>query len=1241
MASIPEGKAVNYNTAFIDTSLDTHLAVIVSDVDTVSDLKKRIETEHPLCFPSVGKIQIHAIKVKRRGYFYHLSDSMLASSAFSALNRSWFLRVDASALGDCGKIQHSPSPGSSNQLACFDIANNASNGAIDIPLSSPSKRFSNLDSFPFPPLQNWQNEKEGAFSGQYLSEHSGKEIVKMLGTVVKSSGHNDPEIPLAGTIPEMQDCCCVNCELPGSHIECELNNLGQGNKGELSACVEGICLPSAKGKRKSKRKKEDTVCDDAFKETNASVIGLGKDMVQQDIVAPKFPPEDAEREVSYGIRIGEKDSANGLRLNLSSNTCKRSSYQIQMSNESLKEMDAPKEQIEGNINKKYDVDIECNESLKEASEPGPSASKKHRKRKKSSLINDSKEDKLKLEGASLKSGEHKFDEACKESQEPKEVVEFDIDKSRNEIDLPCSKLCEEAPDTRSPAKKKRKVKERSENENSSMKKTSVVSDFDKETLKLENASQHSIKDQQKIEDNDADQSPGHFEDTYSLRSSALGGKNKMKKKSSNSHQTAMVSSCRNDDETERSRIEAEGAEEAISKGQISKDISTSKTAVDNTKTKLDARREGVQSKLKRTENSKKHSAIDMEVQASDVNKSKDLAEDRELSTYENIVINHCHNSEHGHIKQSEEKIEMSLQNDPDSMLLEKCQPPNQDHTDTNIKETTVTSKVLDVNAIAEARKSAKKKRKTRKAKDSGAAENCEPLLSKECTLSNNVDASEIETILVESHKSKIRDPTSRNTEKQDNLVNQVGRRNGLREEIKGNFSSVIDRETDDNNVNGAASSEHISKNQANAENEHSKRRKKAKKKQISAAKGLPDMLTEDQVPDRKEPLPFSDSRTLEKPSSQIADKTQALANAPEENYKQGPLEVNGIAKLSMQLSGDDNNHLEVPSNDKFDADRSIFGQQKHEAIVSDDMVSDKGNDTEKTDMELMTGKDKHKLGAIEIQTHAESSSPRQPQVMLSKDEVALDKMNGMERTDIELITGNNKPKLEATEGKTHGMLSKDMDDGLRIRSDKKIQKVHRPGPEAPSSSQSNSVTSTIEENRRPRVSKASGKIIQLEKKKDPFPASNSLLEGSKKMVQNKAGNTSRNNSGGVVGKTDKKKSLLAGEILKTDSSSSSEDEVDSNASTRTPSDNSFSSDYSDGESNANLSALQNGSYGGKRLENSGRSAIKARSLGTKGMSIDSILRSSSRFKKAKMTASQLEETESQPVDFVPESQANM
>ncbi|KAJ9554490.1 hypothetical protein OSB04_018535 [Centaurea solstitialis] len=99
------GEAADHNTVFIDTSLETHLATIVSDSDTVSDLKKKIILEHLQCFPAIGDIKIHSLKVKRRGNFYHLADSMLVKSAFGAAKRNWFVSVDASRLEQHDGIQ--------------------------------------------------------------------------------------------------------------------------------------------------------------------------------------------------------------------------------------------------------------------------------------------------------------------------------------------------------------------------------------------------------------------------------------------------------------------------------------------------------------------------------------------------------------------------------------------------------------------------------------------------------------------------------------------------------------------------------------------------------------------------------------------------------------------------------------------------------------------------------------------------------------------------------------------------------------------------------------------------------------------------------------------------------------------------------------------------------------------------------------------------------------------------------
>ncbi|KAL9151641.1 hypothetical protein ABFS82_11G064800 [Erythranthe guttata] len=84
-------------TVFVDTSLDTHLAVTVSNSDTVSDFKRKTALEHMRCFPEIGEIHIHSLKVKRRAVFYHLPETMLVRSALQAGNSSWFLSADASA----------------------------------------------------------------------------------------------------------------------------------------------------------------------------------------------------------------------------------------------------------------------------------------------------------------------------------------------------------------------------------------------------------------------------------------------------------------------------------------------------------------------------------------------------------------------------------------------------------------------------------------------------------------------------------------------------------------------------------------------------------------------------------------------------------------------------------------------------------------------------------------------------------------------------------------------------------------------------------------------------------------------------------------------------------------------------------------------------------------------------------------------------------------------------------------
>ncbi|XP_062110532.1 uncharacterized protein LOC133822265 [Humulus lupulus] len=111
-------------TVFIDTSLDTHLAMVVSELDTASDLKRKIEKEHTSCFTNVGQIVVHAIKVKRLGQLYHLPDSMLVIDALDRAKKTWFLSVDASVVKKYHEEQLVQNPESNNQLTCYGFISN-------------------------------------------------------------------------------------------------------------------------------------------------------------------------------------------------------------------------------------------------------------------------------------------------------------------------------------------------------------------------------------------------------------------------------------------------------------------------------------------------------------------------------------------------------------------------------------------------------------------------------------------------------------------------------------------------------------------------------------------------------------------------------------------------------------------------------------------------------------------------------------------------------------------------------------------------------------------------------------------------------------------------------------------------------------------------------------------------------------------------------------------------------------
>ncbi|KAL6562705.1 hypothetical protein OROGR_003712 [Orobanche gracilis] len=132
-------ETAEYNTVFVDTSLGTHLAMLVSKSNT------KMVLEHMKCFPKIVEIRIHSVKVKRRATFYHIPDSMQIWSAFHGVKGNWFLSVDASGIPSFDFNQNSSELGLSGcmKMEVMNVGTNCGgflsdiNGIQTLPSSFP------------------------------------------------------------------------------------------------------------------------------------------------------------------------------------------------------------------------------------------------------------------------------------------------------------------------------------------------------------------------------------------------------------------------------------------------------------------------------------------------------------------------------------------------------------------------------------------------------------------------------------------------------------------------------------------------------------------------------------------------------------------------------------------------------------------------------------------------------------------------------------------------------------------------------------------------------------------------------------------------------------------------------------------------------------------------------------------------------------------------------------------------
>ncbi|KAK9277295.1 hypothetical protein L1049_006835 [Liquidambar formosana] len=1321
-----------YNTVFIDTSLDTHIAMIASDADTVSDLKKRIMYEHPLCFPDTGEIKIHALKVKRKGYFYHLSDSMLVKSAFDGIKKNWFLCVDASSLVKHGENRLSCNPDSSNVLVC--VTNNPSADRVDLLPDGPSQRLSILDvsSLGQDARDQYMNQNIPDVD-QFVPGDSVREASKDLETEVKHISHDRCKISSSdtnkGSDPEIQDkndlIISEQNETVGTPSECKKDN-SQNVTSDMQCgdTLEGASKNGSVARKKHKiRKKIKNVVDDhALKDNGAPIDASSKDGSQQEIIVPQNCSGSAGKEVSNDMKMGTNQISDELHKSSSSGISKSLDSAIQKNDELCDGIEVPGTHVECKDKLKDKVvDVQCNNLLGEASQSRPATKKKRGIEKKIFVEDPSKEKEILVCNSS------------KEASKPDNMIsDKSLEDKQNRTDATYDGLSNESPQDGRLMKRKRKRKS-SDADNQvvaavpcSVKETVG---FDKDSGKESDAAtvpgqsfqgaKHSescaifsegkaqvILSQEwgketkypvhhlryiadvpadcfvDVDMNDIDaESKGDASDVAAgvSRSKSLkkhhafdgkGHPSLVAKEPDNLDKLIRVSGHDNfvtDDHQNFGTDQAHKIEEGRELSQNSNPElmlsesckpsgwdetgMTNKEALVSSKL-LDGNRvvePGKSSDMRRK--SKKAKKSDGEPQVTSGQKIR-------LFGHDNIVAEDHLRFETDQAHKMGEGRELSQNSNPELMLSEKCKPSSWDETGMNNKEAVVSSKLLDGNGVVEPGKSSGKRSKSKKAKKSvgelqetsgvehakGSVSGISAAQPHEAfnSIHSTDEAKREESILSKIEKKEVSNIKTVNTDLLGADCEAA--------ELSGNEVEFLQRNQ-------------INQTQENPANMEEKVRKKPRKKQSSTVKNLPDVQEKEQDVGPKDLTPSTDKiGDVDGPSKRKKNSKLAETSSKDQldlsNWKPGketgneiepfhPQRISETADSSqvqgrpLQANVDDNTlksgrmdeankNLEasISESDRINFNDYFVPSQCQHEVASVEALADKVTKAKRSGGEMKAKKnlkkvDGHSLGtSLELQSSLKFNNDR----------------------------GSEKQSQGGNPSTIQGLLSKDESDKLLPRSDRKSSKVSENSVEA----QPSNGKFIPKEARRPNVVKASKTSSPAHANSkvntEASVASSSSLGRSKDTVHKHqshpdqyhmtARKGSNNNIGELVNSANHEKSLLAtaGNIFKDGNSESSEDDgvEDSDASTRTSSDDSSSSDHSEVETQAT------GSYGTKRKEVGSKNILNSNSSGLQNVTLDTILRSSSRYKKAKLTASQLqlEDTESQPVDFVPDSQAN-
>ncbi|XVF02631.1 hypothetical protein REPUB_Repub04eG0191300 [Reevesia pubescens] len=1198
------GGSTVYNTVFIDTSLDTHLAMIVFDSDTVSDLKKKIQYEHPLCFPNIGEIKINALKVMRKGYLYHLSDSMFVKSAFGGVNKSWFLSVDASRTEEHRENHNSCKSDSGNAVACFGFTtNNSSADVVDLLPGGPSKVLSNINDASLPQDGNNRHVKQNSASQQVGFSNSTQENSEDLHMEVEHMTDSNSKVVFPDTNKESRPKVQEKDVLDNKMCE------------DLPASAAASAL---KENQKLKKRKKDAIqnCDE---ENGALVVESGKDALDSDSVLKYNSLQNGKKSaVLNDTNVGNQICVDETCRSLSSDRNKRSAMRKRMTDEG-KTVPAEHSECENNKHKDVSLNEQENKLTENSSQSGPASKIKHKAEKKdgneNSLSGDLISDFLK-QGIEL------------DAMTSKSSLVQKLESSNAILDhLNTESVKEKCLLTASESHGRKKRKKQKSNPSQGGSEISSAKDVYVDTFQAIEAIDHKDLSSQAI--------------PVVLGKISMGGA---------VSEPCLISSAEVQEVSKTIRVpHSEVGDDDVA------DVNDG-----NMESQNEALEPDVISVLKTRD------LIDQS--ASHVARHPALLSQKGINLQNDIGVS-GHENLSGTLedkivepKKSSKKMKKSKKTNDGNMERQNEAPKpdvvssiDQRASHVDWRPTVVSQEGINLqndigvsvhenqsgtleDKIVEPKKSSKKMKKPKKTKD----------------LVGGIEA--VDAVHGRGPASDI-SPAERPTSVSGDHLSDNAEQDGItdgKEESKmktlDSLPAVTEVRADDVIRDVLESLQQCNNGPANSENMDKKSRKKTKKKS-STVVDPPELQGKDNVDHQDttvlanivsevSALSKSSRKTLKVSSSSAAQfsgsdlgsrnnrevgitpvhtQLDSSQNKPKTNHDGRPIQdVANVGHSKSTCVDNANNSLEVPCESESER---IKSQQQHEIV---EMTDKKGVETE------VKGKKKKKKP--EVQSGGSIPDLPSPQ----------------------MLNGNQCKEAIAEAAKSSSIQSQRSSSKVEpyssnVQSSKTHLSISESAAKEPLQINKSDKTNFIPKQAQRLIDISSTAHTHLEKNNARTVSSSTVERSRNTSNLSKGGNECRShldiakatgsNNGEVVNSLADKKSLLAiaGTIFMHDDKETSDDEDgNSDASTRTPSESSSSSDYSD-NSDVNVSSSRNGTYNSEGEKGGGRNQRKTGSSSSKSLSLHAILRNSSSYKKAKLTASQ--DLDSQPDEVVPDSQA--